>query len=238
MQMTPLQLIQAAGPVLWAILALSLYVVYVFFLHLQVLLRLGRDSRLLLTRVHAAIMHGDLVGALREVRREKSAVANVLRAGLERAEVGGTEAALNEAVQYEETRLFRPLGSLGTAAQIGPLLGLLGTVIGMIRSFLVFAQSPDPTPGQLSTGISEALVNTAAGLIVAIVAYLARNYLRSRAESVLLEADRVREALPAWLAEAQLRREGRLRGAPAPLYEPDRVEETLVRATPNPKEGT
>lgn len=222
--MTPLELIQAAGPVLWAILALSLYVVYIFFLHLQALLRLGRDSRLLLTRVHASIMHGDLAGALREVRRERSAVANVLRAGLERAEVGGIEAALNEAVQYEEARLFRPLGSLGTAAQIGPLLGLLGTVIGMIRSFLVFAQSPAPTPTQLSTGISEALVNTAAGLIIAIVAYLARNYLRNRAESVLLETDRVREALPAWLAEAQLRREGHLRGAPAPLYEPDQVE--------------
>ena len=68
------------------------------------------------------------------------------------------------------------------------------------------------------------MVNTAAGLIVAIVAYLARNYLRNRAESVLLETDRVREALPAWLAEAQLRREGHLRGAPAPLYEPDQVE--------------
>ena len=140
--MTPLELIQAAGPVLWAILALSLYVVYTFFLHLQALLRLGRDSRLLLTRVHASIMHGDLAGALREVRRERSAVANVLRAGLERAEVGGIEAALNEAVQYEEARLFRPLGSLGTAAQIGPLLGLLGTVIGMIRAW----SSPNPPP--------------------------------------------------------------------------------------------
>jgi biopolymer transport protein ExbB len=223
--MSVLELIRAAGPVLWLIIALSVYVVYILVLHGQTLSRLGKDPTLLLRKVHACIMDYDLGIALRETQGLKSSAANVLRAGLERAPVGAksAESAMSEAIGYEETRLLGPLNLLSTAAQIGPLLGLLGTVLGMIRSFMVFAGSVDPTPTQLSTGISEALVNTAAGLIVAIVAYLGRSLLRSRAEAILSDVDRVREALPSWLTEAGLRRQGHLSGVPVPIYTPDRV---------------
>jgi biopolymer transport protein ExbB len=223
--MSALELIRAAGPVFWVIIALSVYVVYVLVLHWQALRRLGKDQSLLLRKVHACIMEQDIGIALRETQGVKSSVANVLRAGLERAPVGGqaVEAAVNEAIGYEEVRLLSPLNALSTAAQIGPLLGLLGTVLGMIRSFLVFAVAPDPTPTQLSTGISEALVNTAGGLIVAIVAYLGRSILRNRAEAILAETDRIREFLPSWLTEAALRQRGHLSGAPTPIYQPDRI---------------
>lgn len=223
--MSVLELIRAAGPVLWAIIALSVYVVYVLVLHWQTLSRLGKDSSLLLRKVHACIMEQDLGIALRETQGVKSSVANILRAGLERAPVGSqaAEAAVSEAIAYEETRLLGPLNALSTAAQIGPLLGLLGTVLGMIRSFMVFAVATNPTPTQLSTGISEALVNTAGGLIVAIVAYLGRSMLRSRAEAILVETDRIREALPSWLTESGLRQKGHLSGSPTPIYQPDRV---------------
>ncbi len=216
-------LVRAAGPLLWVLGALSLYVVYLIAVRIQVLSRLSKDPTLTFTRVHAALMQQDVAGAQREAARLASPAGNVLRAGVDRAPAGvaSAEAAMNEAMLLEEQRLYAGLGTLGTVAQIAPLLGLLGTVFGMVRSFLVFSVAQSPTPAQLSTGISEALVNTAGGLLVAIVAYVARGALRAKADAVALHAERARETLPAWLGEMQLRREGVLTGAPIMMYEFD-----------------
>lgn len=197
-------LIRAAGPLLWVILALSLYVVYTAAVRAQVLARLGRDPSALIERARAVTAESGPAAALAEVDRaaDPSPAANVLRAGLSRADrgAGAPQAAMNAALLAEDARLYAGLSALGTAAQIAPLLGLLGTVIGMVRSFLVFSTTASPTPAQLATGISEALVNTAAGLVVAIIAYVARNALRARADRVAVQAERVREELPSWLA--------------------------------------
>lgn len=221
--MNILDLLRAAGPLLWVLALLSLYVVYLIVLRLQVLNKLDQDPTLLFTRVHAAVMQRDLEGALREANRERSPAANVLRAGLERAPAGveAAEGAMNEAMVLEDQRLYAGISALGTVAQIAPLFGLLGTVIGMVRAFLVFSQTASPTPTQLATGISEALINTAGGLIVAIVGYVARNALRARADRVAAQAERAREALPSWLRELQLRQEGGLQGAPLMMFEFD-----------------
>ena len=214
------ELVLQAGPILWVILALSVVVVYVFILQLQTLTKL-RSSKALVAKVHASLMQQDPTGAL-EHTAEKSLGARVLRVGLERVTVSleAIQGAMSEAVLHEEDRLMRPVDTLGIVAQIAPLLGLLGTVIGMVRSFLEFANTAAPTPSQLSTGISEALINTAAGLIVAIVSYVARAVLRARAMALLAEADRMREALPNWVREAVMRGQGKLQGDPIPPFEP------------------
>lgn len=223
--MNVLDLLREAGVLLWVLAALSVYVVYLIAVRAQVLSKMRADPTLTFTRVHAALMQQDLDGARREAARLPTPAGNVLRAGLDRAPAGieASTAAMNEALLLEEGRLYAGLGALGTAAQIAPLLGLLGTVIGMVRSFLVFSTTTAPTSTQLATGISEALVNTAGGLIVAIVAYFGRNWLRTRADFVLLRAERAREALVAWLTEAQLRRQGVLTGAPIVMYEAEPV---------------
>ncbi|MBB6098727.1 biopolymer transport protein ExbB [Deinobacterium chartae] len=222
-----LDMLWAAGPLLWVLAALSLYVVYLILLRLQVLSKLAADPTLILTRVHAALMQQDLAGAQREARRLSTPAANVLRAGLERAPAGpeSATAAMNEAMLIEDQRLYAGISTLGTVAQIAPLLGLLGTVFGMVRSFAVFATVAAPSPNQLATGISEALINTAAGLIVAITAYFGRNLLRDRADRVAVSAERVRETLPSWITEMQLRRQGALSGAPIAMYDPSPVRE-------------
>lgn len=201
-----LDLARNAGPLLWVLLALSLYVVYLAVMRLLVLSRVGQDSRALIERARALTAESGAAAALREVDTSgmASPAANVLKAGLSRADRGpeAAQAAMNSALLQEDSRVYAGLSTLGTCAQIAPLLGLLGTVIGMVRSFIVFSQTSAPTPAQLAQGISEALVNTAAGLIIAIAAYVIRNALRGRADAIMTQAERVREELPTWLGGA------------------------------------
>ncbi len=214
--MNVLDLARAAGPLLWVLLALSLYVVYLAVVRAQVLSRLGQDATALIERARAVTAESGPGAALAEVDRagHPSPAANVLRAGLSRADRGldAAGAAMQSALLAEDSRLYAGLSALGTSAQIAPLLGLLGTVIGMVRSFLVFSQNAAPTPAQLATGISEALVNTAAGLVVAIIAYVARNALRARADRIAVQAERVREDLPGWLLRPESYRPQRAGG--------------------------
>ncbi|WP_424952387.1 MotA/TolQ/ExbB proton channel family protein [Deinococcus sp.] len=202
--MNLLRLLTSAGPLLWVLLALSLYVVYLAALRFQVLGRLSGNPDATIQRARATAAEEGAAAALAELDRAgvSTPAAAVLRAGLSRADRGSEAAvgAMNAAVLSEDARLYAGLGALGTAAQVGPLLGLLGTVIGMVRSFLVFSTTTSPTTAQLATGISEALVNTGAGLILAIVAYVARGALRARADRIAVGMEWVREELPGWLS--------------------------------------
>jgi biopolymer transport protein ExbB len=87
--------------------------------------------------------------------------------------------------------LERFLTTLGTVAAISPLLGLLGTVIGMIKVFAAITASGVGNPGVLAGGISEALITTAAGLIVAIPTLICYRMLRSRVDSLVVQMEKV-----------------------------------------------
>lgn len=97
--------------------------------------------------------------------------------------------AVEEVGAREAAPLERYLGLMGTIATISPLLGLLGTVLGMIRAFTVIAQQGVGTPATLGGGISEALITTAAGLSVAIPTLLLHKYLTSRVDRAILEME-------------------------------------------------
>jgi biopolymer transport protein ExbB len=86
--------------------------------------------------------------------------------------------------------LERFINALGTIASISPLLGLLGTVSGMIRTFNDITASGVGNPQVLAGGISEALVSTAAGLVVAIPAVIGYRFLRSRVESLVIQMEK------------------------------------------------
>lgn len=92
-------------------------------------------------------------------------------------------------------RLERYLNTLGTIALIGPLLGLLGTVLGLIRMFLAVMVSGVGDPMKMAGGIGEALVCTAAGLIVAIPAYVLHRYFRSRVAGYVVAMEQQATAL-------------------------------------------
>jgi biopolymer transport protein ExbB len=95
---------------------------------------------------------------------------------------------------------------------VAPLLGLLGTVTGMIIAFAEISSSGGGNPSLLAGGIGQALVTTAAGLIVAIPVLTAQNYLASRVDAILTEIDRRREELMANVVQAVAGRKDASRG--------------------------
>jgi biopolymer transport protein ExbB len=115
--------------------------------------------------------------------------------------------AIEDTGRHVVHELDRFIGTVGTIASLSPLMGLLGTVFGMIRTFNSITVSGIGNPASLAGGIAEALITTAAGLTVAIPALLAYKYLRGRVQTLVVqmekEAIKLVEAL-----EAQARESG------------------------------
>ena len=148
-----------------------------------------------LTNVRKRLHSGDIDGAIQACAQQRGSAANVIRAGLERYQqvrnegatkekiVAETQAAIQEANGLEVPLLERNLIALSTIASIGTMVGLLGTVIGMIRSFAALGHTGAVDASKLAVGISEALINTAGGLIVAIAGIVAYNVFVTRVDN-------------------------------------------------------
>ena len=133
----------------------------------------------------------DLAVAFAILERRPGPFANIVRAGLDHAGQDWTiiRDVLEEAGRQEATRLTRRLGVLETVAAVAPLLGLLGTVLGMIRVFATISIAGLSNPETLSSGISEAMITTAAGLIIGIPALVAHNWLSGRADRIIFRLE-------------------------------------------------
>ena len=182
----------------------SLYALYVFFERFFKLAKERVDADALMAKVNAAVRERDLELALTACERHGGPVARVIKAALLRLPYGrsAVEAAFQEASLQEEQRLTRGLRPLATIAQTAPLLGLLGTVTGMIIAFSEISREGTGNPAALADGIGQALVTTAAGLIVAIPVLIGQSYLANRVDNILLEIDRRREELMGNVVEA------------------------------------
>lgn len=100
-------------------------------------------------------------------------------------------------------RLEKNLNLLGTIGNIAPLLGLLGTVLGIIQSFLAVNAGGTTDPAMLAGGISQALITTAAGMLVAIPALVAYRYYQRKVLDLAVEMGRAGQSLNAWLTRAR-----------------------------------
>ncbi|MFN2369906.1 MAG: MotA/TolQ/ExbB proton channel family protein [Candidatus Krumholzibacteriia bacterium] len=152
----------------------------------------------------------DLKVAYAICERRPGPFANIVRAGLDHADNDWTviRDVLQEAGRQEATRLTRRLGVLETVAAVSPLLGLLGTVLGMIRVFAAVSAAGLGNPETLSAGISEAMVTTAAGLIIGIPALVAYNWLNGRADRIIFELEFYSSKVLDTLRRRQIRRSG------------------------------
>jgi biopolymer transport protein ExbB len=210
--MTFTQLMTSGGPVLIIILLASIYAVYIFFERLQKLSKEPLDTEALMLKVNAAVRERDLEAAIAACEVHGGPVARVLKAALLKLPYGrsAVEASFQEAYLSEDQYLSRGLRPLSTIAQVATLLGLLGTVTGMIQAFNVISQQGTGNPAMLASGIGQALVTTAAGLIVAIPVVIGQNYLAGRVDKFLLDIERRREELMANVAQAvAIKREGK-----------------------------
>lgn len=186
--------IYKGGPIVVALLTISIMVItFVFERSLSLKKAKGKGAiEPFLKRVQASVQDGDIDGAIAECDKQRGSLANVLRLGLERYNVvkndpieaekklAEVQRAIEEAMMLEVPLLERNLVALSTIASISVLVGLFGTVLGMIRSFLALATAGTPNATELSTGISEALVNTAFGIFGAIVAIISYNFFSTK----------------------------------------------------------
>jgi biopolymer transport protein ExbB len=124
--------------------------------------------------------------------QQHSPLGSVLAAGLasRHRERAVMIQAIEDAGRHVVHDLERFLNTLGTIAAISPLLGLLGTVTGMIRTFKAITVAGIGNPAAMAGGIAEALITTAAGLLVAIPALVAYRYLRGRVDALVIRMEK------------------------------------------------
>lgn len=191
-----LDIIQRGGPLMYLIFLCSIVALAVIIERLYHLSRARIDIDKFMQKISEALKHNKIMDALELCEKTPGPVAHVIKAGLlkhdrSRAEI---KEAIEDAGIYEVPRLEKNLGALATIAHISPLLGLLGTVTGMVRAFQIIQEKASAmhlvSPGNLAGGIWEALITTAAGLIVAIPTFVAYNYLVSRVKYFIVEMER------------------------------------------------
>jgi len=151
------------------------------------------DNEKFINEIEGLLRRRKIKEALQLCDKNDKPVPRIIKAGLLKIDRSREEVkeAIDDAANYEIPNLEKYLGILATIATISPLLGLLGTVTGMIKAFMVIeAKGGLVNPGDLARGIWEALLTTVVGLIVAIPAYLAYNYFVSRVNNIILDMEK------------------------------------------------
>jgi biopolymer transport protein ExbB len=180
------------GPVMWLVVLLGLAALVVFIERALFLHRAQIRSTEFLNGIKNLLQKDRLMEALTLSEETPGPVAKLVKAGLRHA--GDDEQAMRFAVQEaalaELPVLERRISALAAIAQIAPLFGLLGTLLGMIKTFWLFNQGGNyATPAVLAGGMSEALLTAAAGLVVAIPAHLGRHFLTGRVHSLVQDME-------------------------------------------------
>lgn len=172
------------------LLALSFTAAYLIFDHLMTIRRKDLMPEGLSEQVRTALIAGDVQSAKQACNEKPSFLSFVLMHGISELEYGWTavEKSVEDALAEQSARLFRKIEYLSVIGSIAPMVGLLGTVIGMIMAFQQVATPGMTSAPQLAEGIYQALVTTVGGLIVAIPAIGAFAVFRNRIDQFVAEA--------------------------------------------------
>ena len=170
------------GVDMWILLILSIAVVAIVIERLVFFASQHGDTKGLLRAIGQKIASDDLDGAIKICQQNKGMLPRILEFGLRRGEKNRADItdALSIALMEHLNALERNLGIIGTVAVIAPFVGLAGTVLGIIKAFQDIALKGNSTPAVVAAGVSEALITTFSGLVVAIVAVIFFNYFKSR----------------------------------------------------------
>ena len=187
------ELVRAGGYFMWPIILCSVAAVGILLERLWTLQRKRVLPEELIKKVTQLAESGQVNAKVIEALEKNSPLGRVMAAALANRHRG--REIMMERVQdtgrHVVHELERFLNSLGTIASISPLLGLLGTVTGIIRAFNAVMLGGMGDPRMLAGGISEALITTAGGLAVAIPSFIAYRYLRGKVERIVIDMEKI-----------------------------------------------
>jgi biopolymer transport protein ExbB len=199
-----LGMIHTGGPLVALLLCfIIMAVVYMIERQLSINKAKGKNDPVVFIKKTIDLLEkSDLDSALAECDKQRGSIANVLRAAITRfkavendpnfgpeKKMGEVQRSIDEALNLETPLLEKNLVILSTTASIATMVGLLGTTVGMIRAFRALAESGTVSATQLSIGISEALYNTAGGLIAAVLAIVAYNFFTTKVDGFVYMID-------------------------------------------------
>ena len=190
------EIIQKGGPVMYPIILCSILAFAIVVERLYHLYKAKIDTKDFMNNIEITIKRNRIAEAIKICDKTSGPIAHIVKAGILKHDRSRQEIreSIDDAGHQEVPRLEKNLSLLATIAHVSPLLGLLGTVTGMVRAFQVIQEksaSFNPvSPGDLAGGIWQALLTTVAGLIVAIPTVVAYNYLVNRVDEFVLEMER------------------------------------------------
>lgn len=187
-QMSLWQLYLAGGLLMHPIALMSVFAVYLFFERLLTLNKANVNPEAFMSRVKELVVKGDVQGARLLCSQNDTPIARMIEKGITRigSPLKNIEASIENVGKIEVFKLEKNLSILATISGAAPMLGFLGTVIGMVQAFIAIAQEEGSVgPKLLADGIYTAMLTTVAGLIVGILAYLAYNFLVTRVQKII-----------------------------------------------------
>jgi len=182
------ELIARGGVLMWPILLCSIIALTITIERFLALRRAGVDAREFMDTMRQVLRQDRIQEALEQCDESKAPIARIVKAGLlkHNRPKDDIREAIEDAARFEVPKLERYLSGLATCASVAPMLGLLGTVQGMIWAFQGLATGGAANTGMLALAISQALWTTAAGLCVAIPAITSFTVFRNLANRVAL----------------------------------------------------
>lgn len=205
-------LVRTGGLVGGLIFALSLSMVYLMVEHLLSIRRGTLIPGELAEAVHQHLSERKIDDAKQQCSLQPCFLSNVLASGLSVIELGyqDVEKSMEDTSTEQAARMFRKIEYLHLIGTLAPMLGLLGTVWGMITAFMEFEAKANPAVSELAPGIYRALVTTMLGLTVAVPAFASFAIFRNRIDELVAEASLTAEHVFADFRRDQARRERKL----------------------------
>lgn len=184
-----LEVFMTGGIVSYTLIALSILLFYFFFERIWTFFKLTRENpKDLLDRIKQLLMNRGMDSAQEALRKSSSSYSIILRESLEiitYVKLEEHKERIDEVAQRELTKLERKLGYISLIAGAAPMVGFLGTVVGMIKAFSQLAnQDGSASPQALAEGIYQAMGTTMGGLVVGLFAYIMYNYLIAQIHKV------------------------------------------------------
>ena len=179
------------GEFMWPILALLVVGLAFVIERFWTLTRASVNTRKFLSKIRVALEEGGVKAATEECEKTPGPVASIFHAGLSRANKGVSyvEKAITTAGSLEMAFLERGMVVLSTVIVLAPMLGFTGTVWGMVGAFDSIKKANDISPAIVAGGISQALLTTLFGLVVAMIIQVFNNYFTSRIDKLIIDME-------------------------------------------------